>query len=514
MTSLLKRTPALVAITLSLSFVSIGCGNKNMVAKAPASNSAQPDKILYDRALSDYQHGRYTEARLSLQALINTYPDSEYLAKAKLAVADSYYKEGGVEGLTQAVAEYKDFITFFPFLDEAAYAQMQVGMAHYRMMGKADRDNTQAQLAEEEFQTFLLKYPRSPLALAAEQRLREVQEILAEGDFDVAHFYYVKGDYRASAARLMEVTGRYPLFSQSDRALWMLGDIYQRASRGSRNEQERARWRTLSDAEYAQLMHEYPLSPLTADAKRQLTEDGVAIPPPDPQALARAEYDRKFAADHPGMVHRALGMMKSSPDVSSAAHAGTPDLNPPGEMNGSEEELQASGTSTLGMPSNGGSPTQSAAIQTVSPTESSSNPQASTSSESSSSSSASSSSSSSSQVTANPLPTDPPAVTTPTASVATTSSSPTASAGAPAPSGSAQVEAPDVSPLKATETATDAAAAEELKGANSAANAKPADAKVAKAAKTKAKPTKAPPVNKKKESTSKKKKGIRKIIPF
>ncbi|MFZ1008018.1 MAG: outer membrane protein assembly factor BamD, partial [Candidatus Sulfotelmatobacter sp.] len=59
------------------------------------STSAEPDKILYDRALADVKHGRYTEGRLSLQTLINTYPDSEYLAKAKLAVADSYYKEGG-----------------------------------------------------------------------------------------------------------------------------------------------------------------------------------------------------------------------------------------------------------------------------------------------------------------------------------------------------------------------------------------------------------------------------------
>src|SRR3989449_6200361 len=61
------------------------------------------------------------------RSLINTYPDSEYLAKAKLAIADSYYKEAGTTGLKQSIAEYKDFITFFPFLDEAAYAQMQVG---------------------------------------------------------------------------------------------------------------------------------------------------------------------------------------------------------------------------------------------------------------------------------------------------------------------------------------------------------------------------------------------------
>ena len=60
-----------------------------------ADNNAQPDKILYDRAIDDIKHGRQEVGRLNMQTLINTYPDSEYLAKAKLAIADSYYKEGG-----------------------------------------------------------------------------------------------------------------------------------------------------------------------------------------------------------------------------------------------------------------------------------------------------------------------------------------------------------------------------------------------------------------------------------
>ena len=104
--------------------------------------------------MDDIKRSKYIEARLNLQTLINTYPDSEYLAKAKLAVADSYYKEGGTSNLTQAIDEYKNFIVFFPFLDEAAYAQMQVAMAHYRMMEKADRDNSQALNAEDRVPDF------------------------------------------------------------------------------------------------------------------------------------------------------------------------------------------------------------------------------------------------------------------------------------------------------------------------------------------------------------------------
>ena len=118
---------------------------KKKVNKSTAvDNNAQPDKILYDRAMDDIKHGRHEVGRLNMQTLINTYPDSEYLAKAKLAIADSYYKEGGTSNLALAISGYKDFEVFFPFLPEATYAQMQVAMAHYRQMEKPDRDRTQA----------------------------------------------------------------------------------------------------------------------------------------------------------------------------------------------------------------------------------------------------------------------------------------------------------------------------------------------------------------------------------
>src|SRR5437879_10504222 len=93
---------------------------KRINKSTSATNTAEPDKQLYDKAINDIKHGRHEVGRLNLQTLINTYPDSEYLAKAKLAIADSYFKEGGTANTTQAVAGYKDFIVFFPFLPEAA----------------------------------------------------------------------------------------------------------------------------------------------------------------------------------------------------------------------------------------------------------------------------------------------------------------------------------------------------------------------------------------------------------
>jgi len=306
---------------------------KAPAAKPAVEASAEPDKILYDRALADLKAGRYTEGRLALQTLINTYPDSEYLAKAKLSVADSYYKEGGTSNTMQAISEYKDFGTFFPFLDEAAYAQMQIGMAHYRMMEKADRDSTQAQAAEDEFQAFILKYPQSPLLPKAEQYLREVQEVLGDGEFKVARYYYVKTDYRAAAARLVEVTDRYPLYSQTDEALWMLANVYYRAKQASKNEDDKNHWGDLSAKCYDRILRDYPLSKRAVDARARLVSMGLPAPSADPEAYVRMTKEQLYREQHhqSAIIRTPLSMLKGNPDVTYAAHTGTPQMSPPND---------------------------------------------------------------------------------------------------------------------------------------------------------------------------------------
>ena len=111
-------------------------------------NSKQPDKELFDKAMLAMKKGRFDVARLDLQTMLNTYPESEYRMRAKLAVGDSWFKEGGTAALTQAEAEYSDFITFFPDAPEAAEAQMKVGDIYYQQMEKPDRDYINAQNAE------------------------------------------------------------------------------------------------------------------------------------------------------------------------------------------------------------------------------------------------------------------------------------------------------------------------------------------------------------------------------
>jgi outer membrane protein assembly factor BamD len=317
---------------------------KKVNKSTSAENTAEPDKILYDKAMEDIKHGRHEVGRLNLQTLINTYPDSEYLAKAKLAIADSFYREGGTANLTQAVQAYKDFDIFFPMLPEAAYAQLQVAMTHYKQMEKPDRDRTHVRAAEEEFQTFLAKYPNDKLAAKAEQHLREVQELLAEGDFRIGYYYYVKEDKKAAESRLRSIVNRYPLYSKSDQALWMLGNIWQATEK-----------KEFAAPYYARIVRNYPLSPLVPEAKKRLTALGAPVPQPDPQAVAWMTAEQNAPRQREALIKRPMRLINTGPkqELSAAATTGKPNMTPESESDAGIDILRGGNQTQITGPGSG-----------------------------------------------------------------------------------------------------------------------------------------------------------------
>src|SRR5262252_5381518 len=225
----------ITSFALACALFLAGCHHK---VQNPMANidSKQPDKVLFDRAMESMKHAHYEEARTLLENLINTYPESEYIARAKLSVGDSWYTEGGTAAWQQAEVEYKDFQTFFPNMPEASEAQLKVATIHYREMEKPDRDYAEATRAAEEYKILIQQYPESPLVPAAKQKLREVQEILADRQYRIAHFYYLRQNIAASQARLKSLIDSYPLYSGIDQALFELGGLYEREATAIRKQ--------------------------------------------------------------------------------------------------------------------------------------------------------------------------------------------------------------------------------------------------------------------------------------
>ena len=302
----LQRIRGLAALGAVIVLVGCSSHEAQQIARK-MSDADQPDKILFDRSLYEIARNRFDVGRLTLQTLINTYPDSEYLAKAKLAIADSYFKEGGSAGLTQAQAEYKDFITFFPTAPEAPEAQYKIGLAYFRRISKPGRDLERARLAELEFKEFILRYPDSPLVRKVKAKLRQSQELIADANFRIAKYYYRKRAAKAVISRLEEIAQDYPSFSRADESLWMLADTLERV--GKKPE---------SVPYYSRIITDFPLSDYVPDSKERLKDLKVEIPTPTRAAVIRDRSDRwSRKRNKRGLRSRFGSLMKSRPNLSA-----------------------------------------------------------------------------------------------------------------------------------------------------------------------------------------------------
>lgn len=334
-----RRILAFLGLTL-LAITLAGCHNKKVNNPLANVGSKQPDKVLFDRAMDQMKHNRMDQARIILQTLINTYPDSEYIARAKLAVGDSWYAEGGSAALAQAENEYKDFETFFPNMPEAAEAQLKIANIHYRQMEKPDRDFTHAMRAEEEYRNLINQYPDSKLLPEAKDRLREVQEVLAEREFRIGRFYFMRESWAASIARLQSVVDDYPLYSGADEALYLLGSAYERQIDAIRAAKfnEVAKGKLIKEfgdqaaAAYARIVTRYPATDRAGDARKRLEALHRPVPTPTPEAIAQNKREEESRREL-GRLGKLKLNLHRGPDTSLAVRVGEPTLVDPKPTN-------------------------------------------------------------------------------------------------------------------------------------------------------------------------------------
>jgi outer membrane protein assembly factor BamD len=343
---------SVIALSATLALTT-ACTNKKVSNPLAKVDSKQPDKILFDRGMDAMKHNHFDIARLDMQTLINTYPDSEFIARAKLALADSWYAEGGTAALAQAEQEYEDFETFFPNMPEAAEAQVKIANIQYQQMEKPDRDFTHAVRAEQEYRKVIMQYPDNQKMVAeARKRLLQVQEVIAEREFGVGRFYYMKGSYPAAIARLQSLVDRYPLYSRADETLYLLGQSYEgeiamlrKMDTTEREQMERAhkvneqvlkerkleRERMITDftdkaaAAYAKIITRYPVMNRADDARARLAALHQPVPRPTKAALALNKAEEASRGEQT-LLSRVMGGFEKRPDMASAAKIGDPTL--------------------------------------------------------------------------------------------------------------------------------------------------------------------------------------------
>ncbi len=88
-------------------------------------------------------------------------PQSEHQPDARIALADSYFEEGGTGNYVLAVSSYREFLTLYPQHPKSDYAQFRCAESYFEQKNTPDRDQTATDQALEEFQRLLDVYPQS-----------------------------------------------------------------------------------------------------------------------------------------------------------------------------------------------------------------------------------------------------------------------------------------------------------------------------------------------------------------
>ncbi|MGI8466904.1 MAG: outer membrane protein assembly factor BamD [Pyrinomonadaceae bacterium] len=238
------------------------------------------DRELFIVATREVRKNNYDVGRLLFQTIITTYPDSPYLPMAKLAVADSFYLEGGTSDLIQAEAGYQDWLTFFPTHPLADRVILKIAECEMRQIGLPDRDSVHARKAEQRLRALLQQYPNTTLRAEAETRLKETQDNLGLHNLFIANYYYdlavnqKKGGLKGAQSRYLENLEKFPNFSYNDENLYKLAVTYQIEEETD----QAAKY-------YQQLVRDYPNSDYVDKAKEQLKLIGASIPEPNPERM-------------------------------------------------------------------------------------------------------------------------------------------------------------------------------------------------------------------------------------
>jgi outer membrane protein assembly factor BamD len=235
------------------------------------------DRELFIVATKEIRKNNYEVGRLLFQTIITTYPESPYLPMAKLAVADSFYIEGGTSALIQAAAGYQEWLTFFPTHPLADRVLLKIAESEMRRIGLPDREIANARRAEQKLKAFIQNYPTSPLRPLVELRLKEVQDNLGLHNLYIGNYYYTlsvtqkKGaGLKGAQSRYREILDKYPGFSFMDEALYKLAVTYLLEEETD----QAARY-------FQEIVRDYPNSDWVEKSKEQLQIIGAKIPEPN-----------------------------------------------------------------------------------------------------------------------------------------------------------------------------------------------------------------------------------------
>jgi len=216
---------------VACALVAAGCAGNSM---KPPTGTPEPDKFLFERGTEALNKRRWLVAREYFRELIDTYPQSQFRADAKLGIGDTYLGEHSAESSVLALNEFREFLNFYPTHKRADYAQFKLGMTHFYQMHSADRDQTETRDAIAELTMFVEKYPNSSLIGDGKARLRDARDRLSLYEYNVGYHYFRQRWYPGAVDRFTVLLDKDPQFTRRDAVYFYLAETFMKVKEPAR----------------------------------------------------------------------------------------------------------------------------------------------------------------------------------------------------------------------------------------------------------------------------------------
>jgi outer membrane protein assembly factor BamD len=252
---------------LVLALLAAGCAGKDKDLDL-GRFSGRSDRLVWDAGQAALKKKDWLTAREHFRRIVDGFPNSEFAAQARIALGDTYYREGGTANYILAISEYRQFLTLFPSHPQSDYAQFQVGECYFKQRNGADRDQTPTRDALIEYERLLQTQAQSTYAAQAKERVAACRFSLARHEFLVGFFYQrTRQAFRSAIARYEAVIAQYPDYTLLDEVLFRLSECLVASGRNSE-----------AAPHLQRLVEQFPNSRFLPEARRLLARMAPATP--------------------------------------------------------------------------------------------------------------------------------------------------------------------------------------------------------------------------------------------
>lgn len=219
------RWAAMLA-SLLLILTVVGCANLGKEIDPTVGWSAER---LYKDAKEEISVGNWTQAAKQLERLESRYPFGVYAQQAQIDLAYVYWKDGSNAQAQAAIDRFQRLHPNHPRLDYMLYLkglinfyQESAMLSSITRQDPSERDPKGARESFDAFKDLVTRFPDSPYAADARQRLNYLVNSIALNEVHVARLYYQRGAYVASANRAQTAVRDFQGAPAVEEALYIL----------------------------------------------------------------------------------------------------------------------------------------------------------------------------------------------------------------------------------------------------------------------------------------------------